>query len=66
MSEKLKKNISLTDTVVNVLLPQPEPETRTEFLQYSCEITLDPNTVYTELLFFDGNRKAKFVFEEQF
>ncbi|CAK6983075.1 tripartite motif-containing protein 16-like [Scomber scombrus] len=39
-------NISLAVTEVDVLLPQPEPEpkTRAEFLKYSCEITLDPNT----------------------
>ncbi|KAM6992830.1 tripartite motif-containing protein 16-like [Tautogolabrus adspersus] len=55
-------NISQTGTEVDVLLPEPEPEpepkTRAEFLQYSCDITLDPNTANTELLLSDGNRKA--------
>uniref|UniRef100_A0A3Q3LKJ6 RING-type domain-containing protein n=1 Tax=Mastacembelus armatus TaxID=205130 RepID=A0A3Q3LKJ6_9TELE len=37
-------NISLALTEVDVLLPQPEPKTRAGFLQYSQEITLDPNT----------------------
>ncbi|XP_068557502.1 E3 ubiquitin/ISG15 ligase TRIM25-like [Cebidichthys violaceus] len=41
-------NNSLTGTEVNVLLPQPEPKTRAEFLKYSREITLDPNTANTE------------------
>uniref|UniRef100_A0A3B3XCK5 Tripartite motif-containing protein 16-like n=1 Tax=Poecilia mexicana TaxID=48701 RepID=A0A3B3XCK5_9TELE len=30
---------------VDVLLPGPEPQSRAGFLKYSCEITLDPNTV---------------------
>ncbi|KAM6992832.1 tripartite motif-containing protein 16-like [Tautogolabrus adspersus] len=53
-------NISQTVTEVDVLLPEPEPEpkTRAEFLQYSCDITLDPNTAHTHLLLSDGNRKV--------
>ncbi|KAM4538956.1 E3 ubiquitin/ISG15 ligase TRIM25-like [Odontesthes bonariensis] len=53
-------NISLRVTEVDVLLPQPEPEptSRAGFLRYSCEITLDPNTVYRELLLSEGNRKV--------
>ncbi|XP_062274545.1 tripartite motif-containing protein 16-like [Scomber scombrus] len=51
-------NISLAVTEV-VLLSEPEPKTRAEFLQYSREITLDPNTVNTELLLSDGNRKVE-------
>ncbi|XP_065820195.1 tripartite motif-containing protein 16-like [Labrus bergylta] len=51
-------NISQTVTEVDVLLPEPEPKTRAEFLKYSCDITLDPNTVYTQLLLSDGNRKV--------
>ncbi|XP_042285659.1 tripartite motif-containing protein 16-like [Thunnus maccoyii] len=46
-------NISLT-----MSLSQPEPKTRAEFLKYSCEITLDPNTAFTNLLLSEGNRKA--------
>ncbi|XP_068582221.1 tripartite motif-containing protein 16-like [Cebidichthys violaceus] len=37
-------NVSLMVTEVDVLLPEPEPKTRAEFLKYSREITLDPNT----------------------
>ncbi|XP_034558250.1 tripartite motif-containing protein 16-like [Notolabrus celidotus] len=55
-------NISQTVTEVDVLLlqpePEPEPKTRAEFLKYSRDITLDPNTVNTRLLLSDGNRKA--------
>uniref|UniRef100_UPI0037E8381B E3 ubiquitin/ISG15 ligase TRIM25-like n=1 Tax=Semicossyphus pulcher TaxID=241346 RepID=UPI0037E8381B len=52
-------------TEVDVLLPQPEPKTRAEFLQYSCDITLDPNTAHTLLLLSDGNRKATFMSKGQ-
>ncbi|XP_059181651.1 tripartite motif-containing protein 16-like [Centropristis striata] len=49
-------DVSLTE--VDVLLPAAEPKTRAEFLQYSCEITLDPNTVNRKLLLSEGNRKV--------
>ncbi|XP_062285572.1 tripartite motif-containing protein 16-like [Scomber scombrus] len=51
-------NNSLAVTKVDVLLPEAGPKTRDEFLKYSCEITLDPNTANTRLLLSDGNRKA--------
>ncbi|XP_034559202.1 tripartite motif-containing protein 16-like [Notolabrus celidotus] len=58
-------NISQTGTEVDVLLsqprPEPEPKTRAEFLKYSRDITLDPNTAYTHLLLSDGNRKATYM-----
>uniref|UniRef100_A0A8C2ZUY4 E3 ubiquitin/ISG15 ligase TRIM25-like n=1 Tax=Cyclopterus lumpus TaxID=8103 RepID=A0A8C2ZUY4_CYCLU len=37
-------NVSLTVTEVNVLPSLPEPTTRDGFLEYSRELTLDPNT----------------------
>ncbi|XP_060941260.1 tripartite motif-containing protein 16-like [Limanda limanda] len=43
---------------VDVLLPQPEPETRADFLKYSQEITMDPNTADRYLLLSEGNRKV--------
>ncbi|XP_030259172.1 tripartite motif-containing protein 16-like [Sparus aurata] len=60
-------NISLTVTQVDVLLsnPQPEPETRAGFLRYSREITLDPNTAYTQLLLSEGNRKVTYIIQPQ-
>ncbi|XP_074506677.1 uncharacterized protein LOC141776779 [Sebastes fasciatus] len=58
-------NVSQTVTEVDVLLQQPEPKTRAGFLQYSREITLDPNTAYTQLLLSEGNRKATLMREHQ-
>ncbi|XP_078143688.1 tripartite motif-containing protein 16-like [Centroberyx gerrardi] len=58
--------ISWTVTEVDVLLSQPrEPKTRAEFLQYSRQITLDPNTANTQLSLSEGNRKATFMREKQ-
>ncbi|XP_039671115.1 tripartite motif-containing protein 16-like [Perca fluviatilis] len=45
-------------TLEDFLVSQPEPKTRADFLQYSREITLDPNTAHTHLLLSEGNRKA--------
>ncbi|KAM3865760.1 tripartite motif-containing protein 16-like [Diretmus argenteus] len=55
---ELESKISLTVTDVDVLLPRPEPKTKDEFLQYSVQITLDPNTAHTHLYLSEGNRKA--------
>nr|XP_029138759.1 tripartite motif-containing protein 16-like isoform X2 [Labrus bergylta] len=52
-------------TEVDVLLSQPEPKTRADFLQYSCVITLDPNTVNTYLLLSDENRKVTRMGQQQ-
>uniref|UniRef100_A0A3P9MLM3 B30.2/SPRY domain-containing protein n=1 Tax=Oryzias latipes TaxID=8090 RepID=A0A3P9MLM3_ORYLA len=53
-------NISLTVTHVDVLLPEPEPEpkSRADFLKYSRQITLDPNTANRRLLLSEENRKV--------
>ncbi|XP_023194024.1 E3 ubiquitin/ISG15 ligase TRIM25-like [Xiphophorus maculatus] len=59
-------NISLMVTEVDVLLSEPEPKSRTGFLRYSCEITLDPNTANTELRLSEGNRKATLMDHRQF
>ncbi|KAM6987633.1 tripartite motif-containing protein 16-like [Tautogolabrus adspersus] len=58
-------NISQTVTEVDVLLSGPEYMTRAEFLQYSCDITLDPNTAHTHLLLSDGNRKVTNTGQQQ-
>ncbi|XP_060950158.1 tripartite motif-containing protein 16-like [Limanda limanda] len=50
---------------VDVLLPQPEPETRADFLKYSQEITLDPNTANRYMLLSEGNRKVTGTRENQ-
>ncbi|XP_061571975.1 tripartite motif-containing protein 16-like [Cololabis saira] len=51
-------NVSLAVAEVDVLLPQPDPTSRAGFLKYSCEITLDPNTVNRYLLLSEENRKV--------
>ncbi|KAM9531068.1 E3 ubiquitin/ISG15 ligase TRIM25-like isoform 3-T5 [Salvelinus alpinus] len=50
--------ISTTVNIVDVVLP-PEPKTREQLLQYSCQLTLDPNTAYTRLSLSKGNRKNR-------
>uniref|UniRef100_A0A674B740 B box-type domain-containing protein n=1 Tax=Salmo trutta TaxID=8032 RepID=A0A674B740_SALTR len=37
---------------------RPEPKTREEFLEYSCQLTLDPNTAHKYLCLSEGNRKV--------
>ncbi|XP_028252203.1 tripartite motif-containing protein 16-like isoform X2 [Parambassis ranga] len=54
-------NISLSE--VDVLLS--ELQTRAGFLQYSCELTLDPNTAYRHLELSEGNRKVTLVTQQQ-
>ncbi|XP_034148007.1 E3 ubiquitin/ISG15 ligase TRIM25-like isoform X3 [Esox lucius] len=39
--------------------PPAEPKTREDFLTYSCQLTLDPNTTYQYLCLSEGNRKVK-------
>ncbi|XP_062284275.1 uncharacterized protein LOC133990114 [Scomber scombrus] len=58
-------NISLRVNEVDVLLSEPEPKTRAEFLKYSHEITLDPNTAHTELSLSEGNRKVERMSQQQ-
>ncbi|KAF3704838.1 Tripartite motif-containing protein 16 Estrogen-responsive B box protein [Channa argus] len=58
-------NISLRLTEVHVLLSPADPKTRAEFLKYSCEISLDPNTANTLMLLSEGNRKVTVMSEEQ-
>ncbi|XP_048856931.1 tripartite motif-containing protein 16-like protein isoform X2 [Brienomyrus brachyistius] len=42
------------DTILPVLVPR----TRAEFLHYSCQLTLDPNTANREVSLSEGNRKV--------
>ncbi|XP_045068666.1 tripartite motif-containing protein 16-like [Coregonus clupeaformis] len=56
--------ISTTVNMVDVVLP-PEPKTREEFLQYSCQLTLDPNTAHKRLSLSEGNRKVTYTGQVQ-
>ncbi|XP_045074621.1 tripartite motif-containing protein 16-like [Coregonus clupeaformis] len=56
--------ISTTVNIVDVVLP-PEPKTREQFLQYSCQLTLDPNTAHKRLSLSEGNRKVTLTDQEQ-
>uniref|UniRef100_A0A673ARD6 RING-type domain-containing protein n=1 Tax=Sphaeramia orbicularis TaxID=375764 RepID=A0A673ARD6_9TELE len=60
-------NILLTITRPKVLVKKtpPEPQTRAEFLQYSREITLDPNTVNTGMSLSEGNKKVTVMEHKQ-
>ncbi|XP_023201739.1 tripartite motif-containing protein 16-like [Xiphophorus maculatus] len=59
-------NISTRLTEAESSLTEPEPKTRAEFLKYSQEISLDPNTANRFLLLSEGNRKVTRVEEQQF
>uniref|UniRef100_A0A4W5R0B5 Fish virus induced TRIM protein n=1 Tax=Hucho hucho TaxID=62062 RepID=A0A4W5R0B5_9TELE len=56
--------ISTKVNIVDVVLP-PEPKTREQLLQYSCQLTLDPNTAYTLLSLSEGNRKVTYTYQAQ-
>ncbi|XP_076011013.1 E3 ubiquitin/ISG15 ligase TRIM25-like isoform X2 [Genypterus blacodes] len=55
-------NISLVD--VDVSLSPAEPETRADFLRYSHEITMDPNTPHARLSLSRKNTQVKFLKEK--
>uniref|UniRef100_A0A8C6WFH8 Uncharacterized protein n=1 Tax=Neogobius melanostomus TaxID=47308 RepID=A0A8C6WFH8_9GOBI len=58
LREKLKLTLEEDLSPDHVLLSAPEPTTREEFLQYSQELTWDPNTAHIRLYVFDENRRA--------
>ncbi|KAM4611609.1 LOW QUALITY PROTEIN: tripartite motif-containing protein 16-like [Polymixia lowei] len=55
---------SLFRSTVDILLP-PEPQTREDFLQYCCPLSLDHNSVYNHLTLSEENRKVKYVDQDQ-
>ncbi|XP_074544566.1 tripartite motif-containing protein 16-like [Halichoeres trimaculatus] len=61
---------SKTPTGVDVFLsqpkPEPDPKTRAEFLKYSRDITLGPNTANKRLLLSEGNRRVTFTNQRRF
>ncbi|XP_020789178.2 tripartite motif-containing protein 16-like [Boleophthalmus pectinirostris] len=46
-------------------LTEPEPCTREDFIRYSQDITLDPNTAHKYLSLSDGNRRVTVMNKEQ-
>ncbi|XP_058872224.1 tripartite motif-containing protein 16-like [Acipenser ruthenus] len=60
--------VKITTTVNEVAvysLQAPEPRNRAEFLKYSCQLTLDPNTAYRKLCLSEWNRKVTWRRETQ-
>ncbi|KAM9845356.1 tripartite motif-containing protein 16-like [Aulostomus maculatus] len=58
-------NIFQMVTQIDVLLSQPEPNTRIKFLRYAREITLDPNTANAWVLLSEWSRKATLMRKAQ-
>ncbi|XP_059419203.1 tripartite motif-containing protein 16-like protein isoform X1 [Carassius carassius] len=56
----------LSSRVTNInIIPTSEPETCEEFLKYSHQLTLDPNTVNKNLVLSEENRVIEYIREEQ-
>ncbi|XP_061095059.1 tripartite motif-containing protein 16-like [Conger conger] len=55
--------VKISESVKEV--PSAEPRTREDFLQYSCQLTLDPNTAYNLFRLSEGNREVTRVREIQ-
>nr|XP_046208284.1 tripartite motif-containing protein 16-like isoform X2 [Oncorhynchus gorbuscha] len=64
LEDFLKGEWTKISTTVEVVLP-PEPKTREQLLQYSCQLTLDPNTAGTRLSLSEGNRKVTYTHQVQ-
>ncbi|XP_048865898.1 E3 ubiquitin/ISG15 ligase TRIM25-like isoform X2 [Brienomyrus brachyistius] len=61
-----KKMTEIHHTVTkDTVLPVLVPTTRAEFLQYSCQLTLDPNTANRNLHLSEGNRLVTWKTEIQ-
>ncbi|XP_032401564.1 tripartite motif-containing protein 16-like [Xiphophorus hellerii] len=54
-----------TNTLQTVSSSQPEPKSRAEFLKYTCEITLDPNTAFRTLELSKNNKAAIVWYEDE-
>ncbi|XP_061094186.1 tripartite motif-containing protein 16-like isoform X2 [Conger conger] len=55
--------VKISESVKEV--PSVEPRTREDFLQYSCQLTLDPNTANRRLRLSEGNRTMTGMRETQ-
>nr|XP_023699549.1 E3 ubiquitin-protein ligase TRIM11-like isoform X2 [Paramormyrops kingsleyae] len=61
-----KKTTEIHQTVAkDAILPVSVPRTRAEFLEYSCQLTLDPNTANRHLHLSEGNRVVTWKKEKQ-
>ncbi|XP_688915.2 tripartite motif-containing protein 16-like protein [Danio rerio] len=60
LCKQATEQISGHVTYINII-SNNEPKTREEFLQYSCKLTLDPNTAHKQLHLSDENRVASFT-----
>ncbi|KAG9335668.1 hypothetical protein JZ751_004320, partial [Albula glossodonta] len=58
-----RKLVKISETVKEIHIL--EPRTREDFLQYSCRLTLDPNTVHRELRLSEGNREVTVMWKTQ-
>lgn len=56
---------NISSKVPNVSVSETGPKTRSDFKKYSCEITLDPNTLNKYLLLSKGNRKLTKKYKKQ-
>ncbi|KAM6967599.1 tripartite motif-containing protein 16-like [Aplochiton taeniatus] len=56
--------ISKAVNTVDVLQPS-ESKLRADFLQYACQLTMDPNTAFRHILMSNGNRKIVYTREVQ-
>ncbi|KAJ8278192.1 hypothetical protein GJAV_G00084920 [Gymnothorax javanicus] len=57
--------INVSEKVDEVSVLIRELKTRRDFLRYSCQLTLDPNTAHQKLCLSEGNRKVTRVEEDQ-
>ncbi|XP_062305048.1 tripartite motif-containing protein 16-like isoform X2 [Osmerus eperlanus] len=64
LEELIQREWSNISTTVDVFLP-PEPKTRADLLPYSCQLTLDPNTLHRNLYLSEENRKVTRLKQQQ-
>ncbi|CAI5642911.1 unnamed protein product [Oreochromis niloticus] len=63
--EDVTASVSQARDKVKALLSDEWPKPRDDFLKYSCQITLDPNTAHTLLSLSDSNRKVTLMNRNQ-
>ncbi|XP_058872686.1 tripartite motif-containing protein 16-like [Acipenser ruthenus] len=63
-SRRIDRRFKVNEVAV-YSLQAPEPRNRAEFLKYSCQLTLDPNTAKRVLCLSEGNRKVTWRRETQ-